>query len=538
MVNDTHKAIESLVDELISYREGIVDKTILQHISDKNQQNLERIISDAEGKKHNLQSIISESEKKTLDLYYNSISAVVYALEARDKYSSDHSRRVATIAAAIAKVLGLPSYEVDKIAIAGLVHDIGKIGVKESVLHKQGKLNDEEFLHLMSHCEIGERILRPIVTDIEVLDIVRHHHEHYDGTGYPDGLSHKQVFIAAESLGISDAYTGLKSRVRKGGMLSQNTCILAVADAFDSMMFPDTFRSAPSTVKVAEEIVSRAGSQFDPEAAEALLEIADSLSPFFREAEEKAEQEAEAERQAEKEAMLAFKEKARQEAEVRKQIREAEKQAEKEARIALKEREKQEAEARKQAKEAEKQAEKEAKIALKEKEKQEAEARKHAQEAEKQAEKEARIALEEKARREAEAREAEKEAMIALEEKARQEAEARAYARDVEKVEQDVESNSSDLYKGDYSLVLPLVDLVQLKQFKRYLEQIKNLKIVLTRGLVEEDGGIEVIHVLLQKPTPLIHLLRIMPIVDGVDLKGANIFVVLKDLAVGESETA
>jgi putative two-component system response regulator len=106
---------------------------------------------------------IVEARETIPGSYLNMITSMVYALEAKDQYTSGHSRRVAAIAAAIAKELGLPKHMVDKIAVTGLIHDIGKIGVRESVLYKEGKLTNDEYQHLISHCEIGERILNPII---------------------------------------------------------------------------------------------------------------------------------------------------------------------------------------------------------------------------------------------------------------------------------------------------------------------------------------------------------------------------------------
>ena len=174
MMNDRDKAKEQLRDEIIPYTEKTLKKGSPKLKNGEYQQYL--------------QQKIAEHDRKILFPYFNTITALVYALEAKDKYVSGHSRRVANIAVAIAQELGLPPHRVDKIGIAGLIHDIGKIGVRDDVLNKPGKLTDEEYQHVISHCEIGERILRPIVEDEEILDMVRHQHEHYDGTGYPDGL--------------------------------------------------------------------------------------------------------------------------------------------------------------------------------------------------------------------------------------------------------------------------------------------------------------------------------------------------------------
>lgn len=136
-----------------------------------------------------LEQKVEEQAGKIRASFLNAITALAYVVEAKDKYTSGHSQRVAATSLAIAKELGMPLDSIEKIRLAGLIHDIGKIGIRESVLNKPAKLTNKEFDDIKSHCEIGGRILSPTISDEEVLDIVRHHQERYDGTGYPDGLS-------------------------------------------------------------------------------------------------------------------------------------------------------------------------------------------------------------------------------------------------------------------------------------------------------------------------------------------------------------
>ncbi len=194
-----------------------------------------------------LEQKVEEQAKKIRSSFLNAITALVYALEAKDKYTSGHSQRVAEISVAIAKELSLPQPNIEKIRLAGLIHDIGKIGVKESVLNKLDKLSDDECLHIQSHCEIGEHILAPIVEDEQILKAVRHHHEHYDGTGYPDGLSGEQISLSAK--------------------------ILAVTDAYDAITSGRPYREAASTETACDEIEHCNGTQFDPEVVDAFLRI-------------------------------------------------------------------------------------------------------------------------------------------------------------------------------------------------------------------------------------------------------------------------
>jgi len=194
-----------------------------------------------------LEQRVKEQAKKIRVSFLNAITALAYALEAKDRYTSGHSQRVAEMSVAIARELGLPPDRIDSIRLAGQVHDIGKIGVREAVLNKPAKLTDKEFNQIKRHCEIGEHILSPIVDDEEILNMVRHHHERYNGIGYPDGLSGEQIPLGAR--------------------------ILAVADAFDAMTSERPYREAMSAEEACAEIERGKGTHFNPEVVEAFLRI-------------------------------------------------------------------------------------------------------------------------------------------------------------------------------------------------------------------------------------------------------------------------
>lgn len=194
-----------------------------------------------------LEQKVEEQSQKIRASFFNAVTALAYALEAKDVYTSGHSQRVTEISVAIAERLELPEESIEKIRLAGLVHDIGKIGVREVVLNKPGSLTDEEFEHVRLHSETGERILKPIVDDEEILKAVRHHHERYDGTGYPDGLKGEQVPRLAR--------------------------IIAVADTFDAMTSERPYRKALTKEVACAEVERCRGTQFDPQAADAFLEV-------------------------------------------------------------------------------------------------------------------------------------------------------------------------------------------------------------------------------------------------------------------------
>jgi len=218
---------------------------------------------------------IRKQAKKIRASSLNSITSLVYALEAKDKYTSGHSQRVTEMATAIARELGMPQDEVEKIRLAGLVHDIGKIGVRESVLNKADKLTDEDYRHVKSHCELGERILKPIVEDEEILKMVRHHHERYDGNGYPDGLSAQQIPKGARILAVADAYTDMSGERTGEEKLSRGARILAVADAYDAMTSDRPYREAMTSEDACTELETCKGKQFDPAVVDAFLRVVD-----------------------------------------------------------------------------------------------------------------------------------------------------------------------------------------------------------------------------------------------------------------------
>ncbi|MBL7125804.1 MAG: response regulator [Dehalococcoidales bacterium] len=186
-----------------------------------------------------LEEKVAEQANKIRASFLNAITALVYALEAKDAYTSGHSQRVSDLSAAIARKLNLPRGQIDKLKLAGLLHDIGKIGVQESVLNKPGRLTEAEFALVKRHPEIGEHILSPIVDSTEILEAVRNHHEHFNGKGYPDGLQKDKIPLSAR--------------------------ILAISDAYEAMTSERPYRKSMSADAARHEIERNQGTQFDPE---------------------------------------------------------------------------------------------------------------------------------------------------------------------------------------------------------------------------------------------------------------------------------
>jgi diguanylate cyclase (GGDEF)-like protein/putative nucleotidyltransferase with HDIG domain len=173
------------------------------------------------------------------------VSALVSALQERDRYTGDHSESVVDVAGRVAEALGVGPAEVERIRTAALLHDIGKVGVPDEVLHKPGPLDDAEWELMREHPAIGERILRAIPGMGQVAKIVRHEHERWDGTGYPDGLAGKDIPLGSR--------------------------IILACDAYHAMTSDRPYRAAMPHSDALAELSSCAGTQFDPEVCQALV---------------------------------------------------------------------------------------------------------------------------------------------------------------------------------------------------------------------------------------------------------------------------
>jgi putative nucleotidyltransferase with HDIG domain len=182
-------------------------------------------------------------------LFVRAVETLVATVEAKDIYTYGHSARVSKLARQIAEGLGMADDELERIKVAGLLHDVGKIGIPESILNKDGKLTDDEWQYIRSHPAIGESIIRQLGSRRldEVRRIVRHHHEKLDGTGYPDGLSGEAIPLGAR--------------------------VMAVADAYDAMTSNRPYRSPMSSEAAIEELRRHAGTQFEAPAVEALVAL-------------------------------------------------------------------------------------------------------------------------------------------------------------------------------------------------------------------------------------------------------------------------
>ena len=179
-------------------------------------------------------------------MFEGTIQSLVSALDAKDAYTCGHSSRVADLAVALALRLGFDEDRIATIRMAGILHDIGKIGVEDSVLQKPGRLTDEEFEKIKQHPVLGYEILRGIRPFRKILPAVRHHHESWDGTGYPDGLA--------------------------GESIPRDAQVLAVADAFDAMSSDRPYREGMPLEQVVAIFNEGRGSQWAADVVDALLD--------------------------------------------------------------------------------------------------------------------------------------------------------------------------------------------------------------------------------------------------------------------------
>lgn len=180
-------------------------------------------------------------------MFLGTIRALAVALEAKDRYTYGHADRVARLSVEIGKRLGMNDHELEILQYAGILHDIGKIGVRDAVLNKPGRYTPEEFEEMKQHPVIGARIVAGVKALEQGADWIRHHHERYDGTGYPDGLKGEEIPLGAR--------------------------IIAVADAFDAMLYDRPYKAGRPLPEVIEEFRRCSGTHFDPKVVEVLLEL-------------------------------------------------------------------------------------------------------------------------------------------------------------------------------------------------------------------------------------------------------------------------
>lgn len=202
-------------------------------------------------KKYELTSSKTQILQDLSELFYKTIKSIAFALDAKDKYTHGHSMRVTLYSLALAQMLNLSDELLEEIETTGLLHDIGKIAIPETILLKPGKLTPEEFEVIKTHPELGEKLVFGIEKLKLVSNWLKSHHERYDGNGYPDGLVGEDIPISSR--------------------------IIAIADTYDAMTSDRSYRAALPHEVAIDEIRRCSGSQFDPKLAELFISISDEI---------------------------------------------------------------------------------------------------------------------------------------------------------------------------------------------------------------------------------------------------------------------
>jgi len=190
---------------------------------------------------------IQRTNQKLFDSYHVTMDSLISALDVREHETSRHSLRVAFHTVEMAKAWGILGQELEEIAMGALLHDVGKIGISDNILLKDGKLTDEEWVEVRKHVEIGYKIVKAIEFMGRGRELVYAHHERFDGRGYPCGLKNKEIYIGAR--------------------------FFAIADTLDAMTNDRPYRRALSFEVFLEELKACSGSQFDPQVVEMFLSL-------------------------------------------------------------------------------------------------------------------------------------------------------------------------------------------------------------------------------------------------------------------------
>ncbi len=183
------------------------------------------------------------------------LEVLVNALEAKDPYSRGHSARIADLSAMVAAEMGLEDEDVEAVRTAGRLHDIGKIGIREEVLVKQGPLTDDEYEHVKQHVVVGSQILAPLTHLREVIHYVRSHHERWDGRGYPDGLKGEEIPIGARILAVVEVYDALTTSRPYQEKMSSEFAVERMRDLTGTGIATDVFDALEAVVNRRQTLV-------------------------------------------------------------------------------------------------------------------------------------------------------------------------------------------------------------------------------------------------------------------------------------------
>jgi putative nucleotidyltransferase with HDIG domain len=169
----------------------------------------------------------------------DTLTSLALAVDAKDQFTQGHSQKVSSYAVLIAEAIGLDGPEIEEVRLGGMLHDVGKVGIAESILNKSGPLNPDEWEAMKRHVEYGAKLLEPLRGTERVRAMVGHHHEFFDGSGYPEGLAGSKIPMGAR--------------------------IIAIADAYDTITSERTYKKARTPEEAFQELDRCSNAQFDPE---------------------------------------------------------------------------------------------------------------------------------------------------------------------------------------------------------------------------------------------------------------------------------
>lgn len=246
-VDDAGSAREALADGALDYLTKPVE---LAQLEEAVEQAIHRRRLDA-ARRHVEDSIRQEVALRTLELerqkheFHTAVTlrvteTLISAMEAKSEFLRGHSRRVGALAASIAEAMFLPPGMVEQVRLAGQLHDVGMIGVREAVLHKEGSLSTEEYAHVQEHVNIGLEILGPLKLGV-VEQYVADHHERFDGRGYPKGIAGEEISIGGRILAVSDAYDALTSRRPGRDAMAPQEALAVVASHLETRFDPEVY---------------------------------------------------------------------------------------------------------------------------------------------------------------------------------------------------------------------------------------------------------------------------------------------------------
>jgi putative two-component system response regulator len=254
-VNDAGSATDALSHGALDYLVKPIELAALQRAVERathrRQLGIERRrVEEQIREEVELRTVELEHEKSALrDLTIGVAEALINAMEAKDIYLRGHSRRVADQAASIADELGLDADVVENVRLAGRLHDVGKIGIREEILNKPGVLTQEEFEHVKQHVQFSTEILAPLKHIPVAITYVSDHHEHYDGSGYPRGLAGEQISIGGRIVAACDAFDALTSRRAFRDAMDPDETIRYLGNEVGRLLDPQVYQALRTVVQ-------------------------------------------------------------------------------------------------------------------------------------------------------------------------------------------------------------------------------------------------------------------------------------------------